>query len=305
VGLNGTQGALYVFVRPAGGWESTSIPSAELTAFDGATNDLLGSSAGIWGDTVVGGAPVHTVGINGNQGGAYAFERPAPAITITSPGDGAGYTQGQAVPAAFTCADQPGGSGLASCTASSANGAPIDTGTLGTHSFTVTATDNAGRQRTQSINYTVTPQPPSLPSPPSCQTACQAPPIVSRLAQSHRRWRVGSRLASTSRKPRAPIGTTFSFTLDQDAGVTLTFSQRRCVAPINAKRRRPMCTRTVARGSMSFAGHAGANRISFQGRISRTRKLRPGVYALTIVATNTAGQRSRPEALWFTIVSPS
>jgi hypothetical protein len=43
------------------------------------------------------------------------------------------------------------------------------------------------------------------------------------------------------------------------------------------------------------------NKVSFQGPLSRRRRLGPGTYTLTIRATNTAG-RSAPVSLGFTIV---
>jgi hypothetical protein len=43
---------------------------------------------------------------------------------------------------------------------------------------------------------------------------------------------------------------------------------------------------------MTFAGHAGRNRVAFQGRISRAKHLQPGDYTLAITATNPAGERS-------------
>ena len=46
---------------------------------------------------------------------------------------------------AFSCADE-GGSGLASCEGSAANGEPLDTATLGPRAVTVTARDNAGNE---------------------------------------------------------------------------------------------------------------------------------------------------------------
>jgi hypothetical protein len=52
---------------------------------------------------------------------------------------------------------------------------------------------------------------------------------------------------------------------------------------------------------MSFAAHPATNRIAFQGRVSRVRKLRPGRYTLILGARNAAG--SVPShALTFTIV---
>jgi len=72
-----------------------------------------------------------------------------PAITITSPVDGQHYAQGATILPTFSCADA-GGSGVATCTAAT----PIDT-SIGTHAFTVNATDNAGNTATKTVNYTV------------------------------------------------------------------------------------------------------------------------------------------------------
>ena len=58
----------------------------------------------------------------------------------------------------------------------------------------------------------------------------------------------------------------------------------------------------VARGTLPLTGHAGTNRIAFQGQISRRTRLRLGRYTLLLSAVNTAGQRSRTSTLSFTIV---
>ena len=55
-------------------------------------------------------------------------------------------------------------------------------------------------------------------------------------------------------------------------------------------------------GTLSFPGHDGTNSVLFMGRVSRTEKLKPGRYTLVITATNTAGQKSAPRKLGFTIV---
>jgi hypothetical protein len=60
--------------------------------------------------------------------------------------------------------------------------------------------------------------------------------------------------------------------------------------------------RTVAAGTLAFAGHSGANAIAFQGRISPAKELRPGSYTLILQATNAAGESSAPRRLRFTIV---
>ena len=77
-----------------------------------------------------------------------------PSVTLTSPPEGAVYTQGQAVTADFDCSDA-GGSGLASCVGTGADGSAVDTSTLGSHSFTVTATDGAGHTAAVTHAYTV------------------------------------------------------------------------------------------------------------------------------------------------------
>jgi hypothetical protein len=56
------------------------------------------------------------------------------------------------------------------------------------------------------------------------------------------------------------------------------------------------------RGVLVLGGHAGADRVGFQGRISRTKRLTPGRYTAVITAINGAGQRSAPRTLTFTIL---
>jgi hypothetical protein len=59
----------------------------------------------------------------------------APTVTITTPANGATYLKGQSVAGNYSCQDETGGSGLASCTGPVANGNPIDSVTVGSHSF--------------------------------------------------------------------------------------------------------------------------------------------------------------------------
>jgi hypothetical protein len=80
----------------------------------------------------------------------------APSVTIAAPGDGASYTVGDRVAAAFDCADGVGGPGIATCVASPA---AVDTATTGEHSFAVTATSRDGQTATKTVHYTVNPAP--------------------------------------------------------------------------------------------------------------------------------------------------
>ena len=96
----------------------------------------------------------------------------------------------------------------------------------------------AGCQVTMEADRTVTATFNPAPGPRST-----APSILS-AAQSHARWREGTKLASLARARvrRVPVGTTFSFRLDQAAKARLAFTQAvagrkvggKCVAPTPA-----------------------------------------------------------------------
>jgi hypothetical protein len=75
----------------------------------------------------------------------------APAISVAVPAAAQHLFQGSAIASKFACADNAGGSGLATCAAP----ATVDTTTLGAHTFTVTATDKAGNKSTAVVNYVV------------------------------------------------------------------------------------------------------------------------------------------------------
>jgi hypothetical protein len=301
VGSAASQGAAYVFVMPPGGWPSTTTQTAELTASDGATNDNLGSSVAVGGGWVVAGAADH----NSIQGAAYVFSQPPPTISIASPQNGASYTQGQAVAASYAC-NAPAGATITACTGPVASGAPIDTSTLGQHSFTGSATDSDGVTASQTVTYNIV----SRPSPPPPPQSSPPPPSLTHVTQSRRRWREGNKLAVITSKRRPLAGTRFSFTLNESASVGFAFTQRvsgrqvnsHCVAQTNKNRHKRACTHILLRGALSFTGHSRLNTVTFQGRVSKHKKLKPGRYTLIITATNTAGQLATAK-LTFTIVA--
>jgi hypothetical protein len=84
IGANPSQGAAYVYVKPATGWATTSAFDARLTPAGGAAAAFLGHSVGISGDTVVLGAGAVQVGANLVQGAAYVFVKPATGWLTTS-----------------------------------------------------------------------------------------------------------------------------------------------------------------------------------------------------------------------------
>jgi hypothetical protein len=113
---------------------------------------------------------------------------------------------------------------------------------------------------------------------------------LSRVRQALTRWREGRSLAHlASKRRKAPIGTTFSFTLSGSAKVQLSFLR------VRGKHKTPA-------GTITFANvRGGAHKIRFAGRLNRKRRLRPGTYLVTIIAAGSTGQ-VRSRALRFTIV---
>jgi hypothetical protein len=59
------------------------------------------------------------------------------------------------VRADYACSDEEGGSGLASCSGPVADGALVDTASLGLHEFTVVAADHAGNTSSATVRYRV------------------------------------------------------------------------------------------------------------------------------------------------------
>jgi len=136
-------------------------------------------------------------------------------------------------------------------------------------------------------------------------------PQVSAVSQSASKWLENNTLASISKAARKlPVGTTFRFTLSQAASVAFAFTQTRsgrkvgksCLAQTRHNAKKHRCTRTVTVATLSFSGHAGANKVRFAGRVSRHVKLKPGRYTLVITAT-TSGKRSTPHSLSFMIAA--
>ena len=84
-----------------------------------------------------------------------AGDKTAPLIRLDGPLAGAVYLLDQPVLANYTCVDEDGGSGLASCEGTAPNGAALDTGSVGAKQFTVDAADAAGNTSAASVGYRV------------------------------------------------------------------------------------------------------------------------------------------------------
>lgn len=151
-----------------------------------------------------------------------------------------------------------------------------------TYHFRVVATNANGTSYGADQTFTT-----PLTPPPTTTSAVLA--IVYSASESHHTWRD----STTRRRARisralAPVGTTFKFTLNKAAPVRFVFKQL-------------LPGRRVARGRLSFSGHAGANKVRFFGWLSKTRKLKPGKYMLVLTAT-TPGVGSSSKILKFRIV---
>jgi hypothetical protein len=144
----------------------------------------------------------------------------------------------------------------------------------------------------------------------SCPATGNAFAKISKVGQSANRWRLGRKLLKVSRKPRIPVGTTFRFTLDKAASVRLEFSRIRkgrkvgghCERATRRNRHRRRCPWITLASHPTITGHAGVNRVRFQGRVSRKKTLVPGRYMLTMNAFVVPGLEVGSRALRFTIV---
>jgi hypothetical protein len=316
LGSNLFQGMTYLFTAAGGGW-TNATQTEGLSASDGTGGDRLGSSVAISEKTIAAGAPFHVASYTSKgearvrEGTVYAFTPPVPGITISSPKNGASYKLGnetvaETVEAKYACS-APAGATVVTCTGSVENGAWIDTSTLGMHTFTVTTTDSEGVSASKSVTYTVAGV--QLDTVVGAQLVTPSKrPTLSRVGEQATTWREGSALAHISANRQPPLGTTFSFSLNEPARVTLAFTRladgrkvgRRCVAPTAENKSRHPCTRTVVAGTLRFSARKGPNRVSFQGVISRKKKLELGSYTLVLTAT-ASGERATPRRLKFTI----
>jgi subtilisin-like proprotein convertase family protein len=134
----------------------------------------------------------------------------------------------------------------------------------------------------------------SSPPPPSPSTNVDAlAPTISGLALTNRRFRVG-RTGTALAARRAPVGTTFRYTLSEEATVAIVIERA-------SKARGRSRTRWVRAGrALTRAGNAGRNTVRFSGRIGR-RKLRPGTYRARFLAADAAGNRSRTAGVRFRV----
>ncbi len=293
VGLPGASGAVTQIA--GGGYHSLALTSSgQLYAFGENHYGQLGSKAnsepnptpalvdlgaGTTIDTMASGPQAsHTLAVIANLA---VTSSSLPSGQVGTPYSATATAAGGTAPYAWQASGLPAGLSIAA--SGQISGTPTAAGTA---QVTLSVTDRFG------IVSTSAPLALSIESVPRKA----ARPAISKLRQSHRRWRRGRRLAKVSsvaarrKRRRAPLGTTFTFKLNRKAKVKFAFARRRG----GGKRFRNA-------GALVFAGHRGRNRVIFQGRISRRKRLKPGRYRLTATAKR-GGARSKPRRIGFRIV---
>jgi hypothetical protein len=111
-------------------------------------------------------------------------------------------------------------------------------------------------------------------------------------------FKVSPRVLVRSRPARVR-GVSFRYRLSKPAAVRFSFDRARpgrrvgrsCRKPTRAQRGRKSCVRFVLAGTVSRRGAEGPNRMRFSGKAGK-RRLRPGAYRVSVVATDAGGRRS-------------
>ena len=104
---------------------------------------------------------------------------------------------------------------------------------------------------------------------------------------------------------------TFRATLSEAGRFTITVSQRtagrkqgtRCVKPTAKLRKAKSCVRLRTIGTLTAAGNAGVNSVSFKNKVGN-KTLKPGNYQAVLVARDAAGNLSATKTVKFSVKKP-
>ena len=142
-----------------------------------------------------------------------------------------------------------------------------------------------------------------------------APSFVGSARAIPRRFAVGParRPARAAQSPRKRLerGTTFRYALSEAARVVFAIERKRagrqvgtkCSEPTRANHGKRRCTRYARIGAFARRSIAGPNRKRFSGRVA-VRRLSPGRYRATLVATDAAGNASKPTRAALRVIKP-
>ena len=134
-------------------------------------------------------------------------------------------------------------------------------------------------------------------TPPSFVGSARAIPRTFAVGRARHAARA---VQGTRRKVKR--GTTFHYALSEAARVMFAIERKRagrtvgkkCSKPTRANRGNKRCTRSVRIGAFAQQATASRNRKRFRGRIAG-RRLSPGRYRATLIATDATGNASEPE----------
>jgi len=295
VNSSGVQGAVYVFVKPAGGWTGTSQhETAKLTAQDGHGDDRLGRSVAISSDgsTILAGAYFATVASNAAQGKVYLFARPTGGWTT-------GTAQGE-----LTAADGAPSDELGFSVAASSDGSTL----VGGARFASPAHASEGATYVFAPPASIPVGPPvSFPvGKPGPSGGGGAPGSGSPAASGESIYPSSFEAApsgpSAVSARRRTYGAKVTYVLNLATQVRFTVQQRqpgrvsgkgrtkRCLARTRRIAKAKKCVRLVTlHGSFALKGVNGTNSFRFTGRLGG-KTISPGTYAL--VATPIANGKA-------------
>jgi hypothetical protein len=154
------------------------------------------------------------------------------------------------------------------------------------------------------------------PSVPACVPPLP-PPAIGALKLSPTRFRRSTRAAAIAASKRSrhrskvPTATTISFHLSENASVSLRFQRespgvtvgRNCEAPSRQHKHGKRCTRyTAVPQLVTLPADAGSNRIAFDGVLEHGVRLPPGIYRLSLSASNVFGSTTAAQHPAFTLL---
>ncbi len=256
-----------------------------------------------------------------------AVTGPAQAVTATSALlTGAVNPDGSAVSGCyFTISPAPGSGSTVPCTQQvGAGGSPVsvtasvsDLTPATAYTITLLATNTQGNATGQPVTFSTAagtgPGGPGGGAGGPSALAGASPPVIAGPTLSRTRFRRGRKVARIAVARTAPTGTTITFTLSAAARVTLQFQlphpgvlvAGRCARPSHAIAGRHRCTRYVALSrTLVLAGHAGSDRVSFDGVLAAGARMTPGTYRLSLTAADAAGSATAPAHPTFTLLGP-
>ncbi|MBJ7355109.1 MAG: hypothetical protein JHC98_09805 [Thermoleophilaceae bacterium] len=136
-------------------------------------------------------------------------------------------------------------------------------------------------------------------------------PAYSGLKLTNTKFRVGKKSTAlvAKAKKKAKAGTTLSYTLSEIATTSIAVqkattgrkSGTSCVKPTKSLKKAKKCTRYAVVKTLTRLQLAGANKVSFSGRIGKT-KLKAGKYRFSVTGKDANGNTSLPVTKAFTIV---